>query len=121
MHITHSVTYFKQKPKDSIQITTSKTFNMETITDITEIDKSSYRRLVVEYGIVGKNNGKRYPSIVLDGNKWGEDFDYLIDGRLRMQYFHDYGESPVDGEPTEYNQLFMLTTMSDEEILAIYI
>jgi len=94
---------------------------METITDITEIDKSKYRRLVVEYGIVGKNNGKRYPSIVLDGDKWGEDFDYLIDGRLRMQYFHDDGQSPIDGEPTEYNQLFMLTTMSDEEILAIYV
>jgi len=94
----------------------SKTSNMETITDITEIDKSKYRRL-----IVGKNNGKRYPSIVLDGDKWGEDFDYLIDGRLRMQYFHDDGQSPIDGEPTEYNQLFMLTTMSDEEILAIYV
>jgi len=95
---------------------------METITDITEIDKSKYRRLVVEYGIVGKNNGKRYPSIIIDGNLWGYDgFDYLIDGRLRMQYFHQDGQSPLDGEPTEYNQLFMLTTMSDEEILAIYV
>jgi hypothetical protein len=95
---------------------------METITDITEMDKTKYRRLVVEYGIVGKNNGKKYPSIVLDGDKWGEEeFDSLIDGRLRMQYFHDEGQSPIDGESVEYNQLFMLTTMSDEEILAIYI
>ena len=86
------------------------------------MDKTKYRRLVVEYGIVGKNNGKKYPSIVLDGDKWGEEeFDHLIDGRLRMQYFHDEGQSPIDGESVEYNQLFMLTTMSDEEILAIYI
>ena len=94
---------------------------METITDITEIDKSKYRRLVVEFGIVGKNNGKKYPTIILDGSHWGEDFDHLIDGRLRMQYFQDEGISPVDGQPVEYNQLFVLTTMEDEEILAIYV
>lgn len=94
---------------------------METITDIIKMDKSKYRRLVVEYGIVGKNNGKRYPAVIIEADKWGEDFDYLIDDRLRMQYFHDDGESSIDGEAVEYNQLFMLTTMSDEEILAIYI
>ncbi len=121
MRTTYSEISFRKKPKSYTQIIISKTFNMETITDITEIDKSKYRRLVVEYGIVGKDNGKRYPSIVLDGDKWGEDFDYFIDGRLRMQYFHEDGESPLDGERTEYNQLFMLTTMSDEEILAIYL
>jgi hypothetical protein len=93
---------------------------METLTAPIETNKTKYRRLVVEYGIVGKDNGKRYPSIVLDGDKWGEDFDYFIDGRLRMQYFHDEGQSPVDGQPVEYKQLFMLTTMEDEEILAMY-
>ena len=94
---------------------------METITaPIETCDKTKYRRLVVEYGIVGKNNGKRYPTQILDGDKWGEDFDYLIDGRLRMQYFHDDGISPIDGQPTEYNQLFMLTTLDEEEILLMY-
>ena len=78
-----------------------------------------FRRLVVEHGIVGKNNGKKYPTIILDGSHWGEDFDNLIDGRLRMQYFHQ-GESPIDGEPVEYNQLFMFTTMDKEEILDLY-
>ena len=94
---------------------------METITaPIETCDKTKYRRLVVEYGIVGKNNGKRYPTQIIDGDKWGEDFDYLIDGRLRMQYFHDDGISPIDGQPTEYNQLFMLTTLDEEEILLMY-
>jgi hypothetical protein len=94
---------------------------METITAPTKTcDKTKYRRLVVEYGIVGKNNGKRYPTQIIDGNKWGEDFDYFIDGRLRMQYFHNDGISPIDGEPVEYNQLFMLTTLDEEEILLMY-
>jgi len=82
---------------------------------------AKYRRLVVEFGIVGKNNGKKYPTIILDGSHWGEDFDHLIGGRLLMEYFHDEGQSHVDGETVEYHQTFMLTTMSDEEILAIYI
>lgn len=93
---------------------------METLTAPIEKNKTKYRRFVVEYGIVGKNDGKRYPSIILDGLHWGEDFDHLIDGRLRMQYFHDDGISTVDGQPVEYNQLFMLTTMDKEEILAMY-
>jgi hypothetical protein len=94
---------------------------METITAPTTLmpTNKKYRRLVVEHEIFGKKNGNRYPVQIIDGDKWGEDFDYLIDGRLRMQYFHE-GESPVDGEPVEYNQLFMLTTMEDEEILALY-
>ena len=92
---------------------------METLTAPIETNKTKYRRLVVEHGIVGKKNGKKYPTIILDGSHWGEDFDHLIDGRLRMQYSHE-GESPVDGEPVEYNQLFMFTTMDKEEILALY-
>jgi hypothetical protein len=78
-----------------------------------------YRRLVVEHTIFGKKNGKRYPAQIIDGDKWGEDFDHFIDGNLRMQYSHE-GESPIDGQPVQYNQLFMLTTMEDEEILALY-
>ena len=77
------------------------------------------RRLVVEYQITGKD-GERYPTLIIDGSKWGNDFDLLIGDTHHMEYYHDDGESPVDGKPVEYRQLFLVTTMSDEEILAIY-
>ena len=77
--------------------------------------KSSKRKIVVEHSIIGRD-GNKYPTIILDGNLWGDDFEEFLDDEL----YHDEGTSPVDGKPVEYKQSFILTDKTNEEILAAY-
>jgi hypothetical protein len=73
------------------------------------------RQLVIEHRIIGHENGKNYPVLILDAS-WDQDYFHNFVGRtVRDQN----GWSVVDGQPVKYDQLFIETDLTDQQILNI--
>ena len=77
------------------------------------------RKLVVEHNVV-TIDGKQLPSKILDGSLWGDSFDDLCDGR-GVTYEREEGFNSEADKQVTYNQTFLVTDLTDEELLRIFI
>jgi hypothetical protein len=74
------------------------------------------RKVVVEHNIVSID-GKRAPAIVIAGDQF--EFDDLCEGRGCTWEQEGYNQA-INREVT-YNQTFLVTDLTDEELLRIFI
>lgn len=78
------------------------------------------RKLVVEHNIIPLDNeGGVFPSVVIDGKNWGDDFDYFC-GETGTTYTNE-GHDPKTGRPVHYHQTFLVTELTDEQLKAIFL
>ena len=77
------------------------------------------RKVVVEHNIV-TIDGKQLPSVILDGKEWGDSFDDLCVGK-GITYEREEGFNNQEGKQVTYNQTFLKTDLTDEELWRIFI
>ena len=80
------------------------------------------RNVVIEHNVVSKETGEELPTLILDGAGWGEDFNELASDQAEqpLTYYQDEGFNNPTGHPVTFDQTFLRTEKSDEELLAIY-
>ena len=80
------------------------------------------RNVVVEHEIVSNSTGESIPAIVVDGKKWGDDFDNLCSPHPDnpVSYAYTDGFNKESNCEVSYTQTFIRTTKTDEQLLQEY-
>jgi hypothetical protein len=80
-----------------------------------------YRKVVIEHCVRGQD-GEPLPVRILDGEKWGQDFFHLADHRADTPatYQHNDGRCPDTGRPVTYDQTFLVTSKTNEQLQEEY-
>lgn len=80
------------------------------------------RNIVIEHNIISKETGEKLPTNICDGAAWGDDFKMFASDKTEDPYTYilDEGFNKATQTWVTYEQTFLRTAKSDEELLAIY-
>jgi hypothetical protein len=80
------------------------------------------RNLVIEHNIIGRDTKEQIPAIIIDGIEWGNDFDHFAyqEPERPSTYIHEEGFNKATNQWVTYNQTFLRTNKTDEQLLKEY-
>jgi len=81
------------------------------------------RKIVIEHNIIGRESGDRLPAVVCDGADWGDDFENFCSPNPEepSTFWHDEGFNQKTQQWVTYDQTFLITEKSNEELLKEYV